>query len=94
MLGRVDTGAVLGSRAVDAQFWALVCEDEELLDAEFYAVVSDAFEAPISPIRPTRTSASSAAWPQSRRWAIGNTRPWRTGARPGRHWQRERGPPP
>jgi hypothetical protein len=35
MLGRENTGSVLGSGAVDADFWALVCEDEEWLDAEF-----------------------------------------------------------
>ena len=30
MLGRENTGAALGSGAVDDDFWALVCEDEEL----------------------------------------------------------------
>jgi hypothetical protein len=41
MLGRGDTGAALGSEVVDAEFWALVCQDEEWLDAEFDEVVSD-----------------------------------------------------
>ena len=46
MLGRVDTGSALGSGAVDADFWALVCEDEEWLDAEFDAIVGAAWETP------------------------------------------------
>jgi len=45
MLGRADTGSALGSGAVDADFWALVCEDEEWLDAEFDAIVGAAREA-------------------------------------------------
>ena len=46
MLGRENTGSALGSGAVDADFWALVCEDEEWLDAEFDAIVSEAGETP------------------------------------------------
>ena len=46
MLGRQNTGSALGSGAVDADFWALVCEDEEWLDAEFDAIVSQARETP------------------------------------------------
>ena len=44
MLGRENTGAALGSGAVDADFWALVCEDEEWLQAEFDAIVSEPCE--------------------------------------------------
>jgi hypothetical protein len=45
MVGRVDPGTALGSGAVDAQFWALVCEDEEWLDAEFAGIVSGPAES-------------------------------------------------
>ena len=44
MVGRVDPGTVLSAGAVDAQFWALVCEDEEWLDAEFAGIVSEPAE--------------------------------------------------
>jgi len=44
MAGRMDTGTALSARAVDAQFWALVCEDEEWLDAEFAGIVSEPAE--------------------------------------------------
>jgi len=94
MLGREDTGAALGTEAVDAEFWALVCEDEEWLEAEFLEVVSDAWESPVKPGRATPTSATPADGAGSRRWASTNTKPWRTGSRPGRHWRWERGPPP
>ncbi len=49
MLGREDTGAALGSGAVDDDFWALVCEDEEWLQAEFDAIVSEPRETPVRP---------------------------------------------
>ena len=45
---RLGTSEVLGSGAVDAQFWALVCEDEEWLDAEFDAIVGAAWETPVA----------------------------------------------
>ena len=94
MLGGGDTGAALGSEVVDAEFWALICQDEEWLDAEFDEVVSDAEETPFGPGRhlPADTAfhrrAAGTAW-----WAPGTGRPWRTGMRPGRRWRRERGPP-
>lgn len=94
MLGRGDTGAALGSEVVDAEFWALICQDEEWLNAEFDEVVSDAEETPSGPGRhlPADTAfhrrAAGTAW-----WAPGTGRPWRTGMRPGRRWRRERGPP-
>ena len=40
MLGRENTGAAL-------DFWALVCEDEEWLQAEFDAIVSEPYETPV-----------------------------------------------
>ena len=63
MLGRENTGSALGSGAVDAEFWALVCEDEEWLDAEFDAIVSEARE---TPTRSTRKPAPARILPAAR----------------------------
>ena len=94
MLGREDTGAALGTGAVDAEFWALVCEDEEWLNTEFAAIVSDAWEAPVQTGRTTSNSAAPAGADGSPRPTFETSRPWRTGLRPGKQqWQRERGPP-
>ena len=93
MLGRENTGSALCSGAVDADFWALVCEDEEWLDAEFDAIVGAAWE---TPRRSGRRSRIGAAWPGRGMWGQGTSstvRPWRAGERPGRRWRRERGPP-
>ena len=93
MLGRADTGSALGSSAVDADFWALVCEDEKWLEAEFDAIVGAAWE---TPWRSGRHNRIGAGWPGRGMWEQGPTgtvRPWRTGKRPGRRWRRVRGPP-
>jgi hypothetical protein len=45
MAGRMDTGTALSAGAVDAQFWALVCEDEEWLELEFAGIVSEPAES-------------------------------------------------
>ena len=94
MLGRGNTGAALGSEAVNAEFWALICQDEEWLTAEFDEVVSGAAETPTGPVRhlPADTALHRrAAGPGC--WEPGTGRPWRTGRRPGRRWRRERSPP-
>ena len=44
MVDRWDTGTALSSGAVDDQFWALVCEDEEWLNAQFAGIVGEAAE--------------------------------------------------
>jgi hypothetical protein len=94
MLGRGNTGAALGSEVVDAEFWALICQDEEWLNAEFDEVVSDAQESPTRPTRrlladtASHRRAAGLGW-----WAPGTGRPWRTGTRRGRCRRRERGPP-
>ena len=94
MLGRGNTGAALGSEVVDAEFWALICQDEEWLNTEFDEVVSDAQETTTRPTRhqladtASHRRAAGLVW-----WAPGTGRPWRTGTRPGRRWRRERGPP-
>ena len=49
MRGNGNTGPALGSEAVDAQFWALICDDEEWLRTEFDGIVSEPAEHPTSP---------------------------------------------
>ena len=94
MLGRENTGSALGSGAVDASFWALVCEDKEWLDAEFDAIVSEASESPTSSTgRANRIDISWEVSGERRDRPSGTARPWRTGNRPGGRWRRERGPP-
>ena len=94
MLGRENTAAALGSGAVDADFWALVCEDEEWLRAEFDAIVSEPCETPARPSgRPGMTDAARPDRAAGQRRTSGISRPWRTGNRPGRRWRRERSPP-
>jgi hypothetical protein len=51
MVDRWDTGPALSSGAVDAEFWALVCEDEEWLDAQFAGIVGEAAERRPGPRR-------------------------------------------
>ena len=84
MLGRGNTGSALGSGAVDAEFWALVCEDEEWLNGEFDAVVGDAWETPTRSARRPRVGTArngGAVWAHG---ASGIGRLWRAGNRPGR----------
>ena len=94
MLGRGNTGAALGSEAVDAEFWALICQDEEWLNTEFGAVVSNAEETPTHPPRHLPADMANRHGACPTRWAPGGGRPWRAGTRPGRRWRRERAPPP
>jgi len=93
MLGRADTGSALGSSAVDADFWAFVCEDEEWLDAEFDAIVSAACETPRRSGRRSRIGVARPGRGMREQGSTSTVRPWRAGERPGRRWRRERGPP-
>ena len=93
MLGRDDTGAVLGSEAVDAEFWALVCQDEEWLQSEFDAIVSEPAETPARPsVRPT-VAGDHGAWPRGQDGESDAVRRPAFGIRPGSTWRRERSPP-
>jgi hypothetical protein len=91
--GRQGTGQVLGTGAVDAQFWALVCEDEEWLEAEFDAIVSAPAEAGR---RLVRRPSIGAADHQSRQQVLPDERDCLTvtwPGQPGHGWRRERSPP-
>src|SRR6185295_6548038 len=57
-----NTGPALGSEAVDAQFWALICDDEEWLRTEFGGIVSEPAEHPTSP-PPATASPSTRTGP-------------------------------
>ena len=93
MRGRGDTGAALGSGAVDDQFWALVCEDEEWLKAEFDAIVSAPAEVRRrSGARPSVSAPDThrrRAVPPGERVGVASGR----SRRRGRRWSRERSPP-
>src|SRR6476469_10918951 len=93
MLGRENTGSALCSGAVDADFWALVCEDDEWLGAEFDAIVSEACETPTRSTRRFSTGTDPNTRARRGRRPPGNTRPWRPGHRPGGRWRRQLGPP-
>ena len=94
MHGREYTGAELDSGAVDSDFWALICADKEWLDTEFDAIVSDVLESPVWTGRSISDDIVPGSGAEQSLWELRATRPWRTGIRPGRHWERERGPPP
>jgi hypothetical protein len=92
--GRQGTGQVLGSGAVDAQFWALVCEDEEWLEAEFDAIVSAPAEAGR---RLVRRPAIGAADHHSRQQVLpvdGDNPTVVPSGQPRQSRRRERSPPP
>ena len=94
MLGRENTGSALGSGAVDAEFWALVCEDKEWLAAEFDELVSDAWETPTRFIRRLTLTDEAPGGSVGSRWRVCEpSRPWRSSSGSVPHWRRERGPP-
>jgi hypothetical protein len=76
MVDRVDTGTALSAGAVDEQFWALVCEDEEWLYAEFAGIVSGPAESR-APVRRRRALTVDRARPRRRRTADDARFSWR-----------------
>jgi hypothetical protein len=62
MVDRWDTGTALSSGAVDDQFWALVCEDEEWLDAQFAGIVGEAAEHRQRPRRSLTPLVDHVRW--------------------------------
>ena len=91
---RLGTGEVLGSGAVDAQFWALVCEDEEWLEAEFDAIVSAPAEAGRRPVRRPAIGAADHHSRQRFRSVEGDNHAVVPPGHLGQRRRRERSPPP
>ena len=90
-----NTCTPVGSGAVDEQFWALVCEDEDWLDSEFDEIVSEPAESPrMRPPRLMVCADRSRPARQGRALAgTGRDTTRGTGQRPGRSWRRQRSPP-
>ena len=92
VVDRDNTAAALGSGVEDA-FWALVCEDEEWLHAEFDAIVSEPAEVPTrnhaSHARVAAAAGPIAGCPEWNDTACRS----RIGDRPEEHPTRERSPP-
>src|SRR5512141_16473 len=91
-----NVDAVLGSEAVGALFWALVCADEEWLRTEFDGIVSEPAELrEIPPLRSTVSAAVNGERSGAVAHSAGmvSSRPWRQEIAPGRAWRRQRGPP-
>ena len=89
-----DTCTPVGSGAVDDQFWALICEDEDWLDSEFDEIVSEPAESPIVP--PPLSVCADRSRPTRRRPCLRGRRQGyirSTEQRPGRSWRRQRSPP-
>jgi hypothetical protein len=87
------TGEAIVERSVDKQFLELLCSDEDLLQAEFDAII--AAEWPTPPVSLPRPGAG-------RKPERGRSGRWRAGARPhrqqthplgGEAWRRQRSPP-
>ena len=91
-----NIGTALSAEAVDARFWALVCDDEQWLRSEFDGIVSGPAEHP-STVPPASGVATDRAGPGSGAAehcdSAGRMRPWRTSVAPGRAWRRQRSPP-
>ena len=90
-----NTGPALSSDTVDAQFWALICDDEEWLRTEFDGIVSEPAEHPTS--TPPRTMLGlDRDRPAGFRRQIPDTgryRRWVTRPRPGSPADHQRSPP-
>jgi hypothetical protein len=66
--GELATRAV--DEAVEEQFLALICADEDLLRAEFDAIIAASWDQPASPQRPGHNRLP-AQHPQGRGWISG-----------------------
>ena len=96
MHGGQNTVAATDAEAVDVEFWALVCADDDLLAAEFGAIVSEPCEIRVrNSFRPNRIDAAPAegSGPSLSAATSGSATGWRTEGLPGRRWRRQRSPP-
>lgn len=87
-----NRATALGSESVDAEFWALVCDDEEWLRTEFDGIVSEPAETPVSQQPPLVVAAGPDG---SGSWFVrsGRTQSWTGWPRAGQTWQHQRSPP-
>jgi hypothetical protein len=80
------------TKAVDEQLWALMCADEELLNAEFEAIIAAEWHSP-----PTHTVGRGAEQRRPDAPVHGRTHPLRPPAGPAHPdidgWFRQRSPP-
>ena len=98
-----NTCTKVGSGAVDEQFWALICEDEDWLDSEFDEIVSEPAESPTVPGTahvalppPPLMVCADRSGPTRHRPCVRGRRQGymrSTGQCPGRSWRRPRSPP-
>lgn len=96
MRGGDNTCVAMGSPDVDTEFWALILHDQELLAAEFTAIVGEPGEPSEVWVRPGRGSGIDAAASEGSTASAGVPVclvPCRAGVLPGRRWRRERSPP-
>ena len=94
MRDNANTGPALSSEAVNTQFWALICDDEEWLRTEFDGIVSEPAEHPTNP-PPTTVIAIDHDRPHRSGWGTGHTghtQRWISQRRPGQPPQ-QRSPP-
>ena len=84
-------GAVLG---VDEQFLELMCADEELLRAEFDAIIAQEWSSSLPPPDPPAASPRPGPGPGSHRLPRGSQASARRPPHPGADgWSRQRSPP-
>ena|SRR6478752_10721487 len=95
MRDSANAGPALGSEAVDAEFWALICGDEELLHTEFDGMVSEPAE---HPTLPPPVSVNAVDRDRPARFGRGSVRAgrnpgWISRQRAGRACGHQRSPP-
>jgi hypothetical protein len=84
----------VAARAVHEQFLSLVCEDEELLAAEFDEIVAHAWDGPHPPSPGQPAGPAAEGWDTHRPQGPRRRLPARPGHPGADAWARERGPPP
>ena len=90
-----NIGPALGSEAVDAQFWASICDDEEWLRTEFDGIVCEPAKHRTSPPPATGIAVNQERPDRSARQTdhTGHSPRWMSRRRPGRTTGHQRSPP-
>ncbi|HET8600028.1 MAG TPA: hypothetical protein VFL99_06855 [Segeticoccus sp.] len=87
-----DVGTDHAAEAVEEEFWALICSDEELLNAEFEAII--AAERPSPPAPAAGRRAYQHRWGMPAPGRVDALPPAARPAHPGIDgWSRQRSPP-